>query len=461
MHAATFLAGLAFGAGFIHLSNSIYSSDLSFLATNTDDPQRTSSDGHRVEGMPVEAGSDAPPSVTNAAASVHRAQPDVALHGMCIVGEVSLRLSPSWTSPFARAALAVAEKLALESFRRQNTSAQQWQMSWVVLTLSGLSEFQHPDFRNQVNQLKLKLYSQTQVFVSEGERAALSRISSGIKMRRCAWVAHVRLDADDVLSTNFFTYLTAVVLPRLTEGMTDRGESWLGGVVGQRNNSELEFASHRCRLIVGRSFSSPAGCSIGQTIIVRRDVYDSLHVKKDRSMYWRGGHAENLKTTREIVVRSFLKRPDYNSSCATGGKADCPLEDATESRIFMLRPEKDGFGHIGIYTRTPMSGTFDWYGGFRNPKCNESAKAAVSRHFRFDASFVFEAYESGVVNLSLEDACRSNVYFLGANPTAKAVRAELRLPGQVLAGGIGSGTANKTLACRMIAERYKRWQDRI
>jgi len=255
----------------------------------------------------------------------------------------------------------------------------------------------------------------------------------------CAYIARTRLDADDVLHPRFFDYVGRAVL-------LVAAKNRLGALVAVQNcrTHRLVAVPGHCELLGpprGQRIET-AGCSCGQTVVLRRDVLTRL------KSFPTGDHTKLLDNLRGRVAREFLGRKKWEASLPMGiiprGRvwwmsADHKALDAADeatSSVMLFEPEGPQTGAMSgtnssagrrdllrltppaLYMYQPLSGSF-WANAMKEHKTGRrahpngcSAEQRLRLQYRipeipvWDIFRVIDALASDF-NITMRDACAS------------------------------------------------------
>ena len=261
--------------------------------------------------------------------------------------------------------------------------------------------------------------------------------------------AHTRVDADDVINPMMFT---AII--RAWRRIQDKGR--LGGLVAFSNCLDYRFviAPGHCTLLPPRPvprtyFATLNGCSLGQTILLRRDVLSKLgntfvgvfHDTADTEtpllirLTTAGPHHTLLELLRrrvaDIVFKNHTWAPSLPTRCTSNTTSSgltteyvgLDAADEATSGIMLFDMETDGgVTPPGLYMLQPLSGSF-WgmsagstqaHSGNVIPNgCGPEQRALIQKTlFNFPLAHIVQAIDlyAEVLNLSSTDACVSNAW---------------------------------------------------
>ena len=341
---------------------------------------------------------------------------------VCIIGSIRMYSMENNTLPYVRARMAFLRDVALRSFQTSYTckQADKVKMFHVVIPISGWES--HYNSWEEVETLfgldsdrSLPLAADDcKVKVTVGIKAGGGKQAvAALDAADCKWVATVRLDADDSLTTGYLDFVVDHVIPKLATTKTKSGYPWLGALVASRSVAGFFWGDHRCTAFS----SSPqagagyqGGVSIGQTRLYRRDVHTAVG-KPIRG----GNHVYELGALRTLIAKQFLNMTNYQSPFGANYVPDVDARDEEIAQVKAIEPSIDGFGYVsGVYTKTPLSGTFPWLYSLEIPRCTRATWREITSAFPAGSmDFLLQSPAIKLLgNLSVYDVCRSNVYFL-------------------------------------------------
>ena len=234
-----------------------------------------------------------------------------------------------------------------------------------------------------------------------------------IKEKGCKWIVLLRLDADDALAENYVPYLVNDIIPNVLAGTTPSlGETWLGGVVASHHIPIVQYGYGRCQYNNEAIPNSVpySGASLGQARILHRDVFQVMKYTV------RGGaHPNTVHLLRNQVMHQFLRNESYSAKegldKANNYDPAHDLRHQALSRVKFIEATHSGFGRTsGVYFSSPLSGHFNWWGVAEMKVCTEKEKELMNSFYGYNMSYVFNP--DNFKNLSIFDACTSNMFFL-------------------------------------------------
>lgn len=325
--------------------------------------------------------------------------------GVCIIPHIGLYKDPHYTEAFGNSVITTLKNVALRSIRMQKLSST---VKTVAIQLNFPSWNQHFTSKEEMNAFfKSDEFEHIPLdIVTDGE----SLEPDAIRNSSCKWIAFVRLDADDALGTDYFNYIGDYLVPNLLERKF-YGKDYLGAVVASSHLPVLYYGFGHCDFnpdpYKNKHYS---GFSVGQTRIYRKDVYEELTYRKAAPGV---SHVRVIEHMRNIIMQQFMKDKEYKSQIYDK-RDDLKYrqrdEDATA--VKMIDVSKIDFQKpLGIYFQTPLSGNFPWRDIMKKPECTyQKQQEFLGKYdYSMDYSFIFD--QVNTKNLTIMDACKSNVYF--------------------------------------------------
>ena len=352
---------------------------------------------------------------------------------LCVQLKIALVMT-NFTLPFTEAALEWIVNSALSSLRNQTSAQAAWPNSWEAVlsivdrTVNRTLWEEHQNLVNATLHGPVRKLQQEgiQLFVTGHGRQRRSLKQLVAENPQCAWVAKIRLDADDVLAPGYFEYISNEIVVKNLEGtLTTEGRSWLGALIASRKLNRVVLGKGVCEaeMMEGQLF---AGWSVGQAIVVPVSVFADLGYN-----IVGGDHTTVGQLLRNEVAHKVLHDADYSSragrlpalSKSTNQTEDGIPDynkayddlDATRSRVLIV-DTNNTFGHVHPYLVTPLSGHFPWGELNELPRCTGPQKKKIQAGFSYSIDFVFAGMEI-LKPVELVDACLSNNHFRLASPS--------------------------------------------
>jgi hypothetical protein len=346
---------------------------------------------------------------------------------LCAHLVISLNLT-NFTIPFTKGALEWMVSAAFASLKNQTSARTVWPNSWqAVLVVADntandtlIAEHQRLVNRTISEPIRKLQKDGIHIYTTKNSKKDRSLEQLVEDNPQCAWVAKIRLDADDFLAPGYFEYIAnSVVVNKLEVTTTSAGESWLGALIASRRLNKLVLGKGICDSNIEKS-SIFSGYSVGQTIVVSVSVYAELGYK-----IIGGDHTALGQLLRNEVAHKVLHDADYSSRAGRlpalnattnqmeDGFASYNEEydqlDATRSRVLIL-DIYESFGQVHPYLITPLSGHFPWSELSKLPHCTVSQIEKIKAGFGYNIDFAFAGMET-LEPVELIDACSSNSFF--------------------------------------------------
>lgn len=339
----------------------------------------------------------------------------------------------NFTLPFTKAALEWIVNSAFSSLKNQTIARSAWPKSWqAVLSIADrtVNKTLLEEHRKLVNvtlhgPLRKLQQEGIQLFVTGNGQQGRSLKQLVAENPQCAWVAKIRLDADDVLAPGYLEYISNEIVVKKLEGTsTTEGRSWLGALIASRKLNRVVLGKGVCeaKMMEGQVF---AGWSVGQAIVVPVPVFVDLGYD-----IVGGDHTSVGQLLRNEVAHKVLHDADYSSRAGrlpALNKSTNQMEDgipnynkayddldATRSRVLII-DTNNTFGHVHPYLVTPLSGHFPWGELNELTPCTGPQKEKIQAGFTYSIDFVFAGMEI-LKPVELVDACLSNNHFRLASP---------------------------------------------
>jgi len=238
----------------------------------------------------------------------------------------------------------------------------------------------------------------------------------------CKWLSSIYIDADNSLLNGYFDYVLSKLIGKLEQTVTTDGLPWRGALFGARTLSHLIIGKGRCGIEdVDEYWYS--GHSQGQGFLLRRDVWE----KSGRFSEIRGLHNRFLQKLRNYIMRG-LGFKDWESKCCQGWAR---FWNETDERQIALENEEAASSRImffdmslvkstgAMFIVTPFSSHFPWNTWQDLPVCRDEERRAIQGKFPKSIGNILNTVNSGYLNITLQEACTSNIFLSSALPSCK------------------------------------------
>ena len=222
----------------------------------------------------------------------------------------------------------------------------------------------------------------------------------------CKYVSSTRLDADDVLSTTHQDFIVTVVnaLPSRANGAL---------IVNRACTSNILHlnGTHCARLLPESNAYSrlSAGCSLGQTIVLRSSLWRCVG-----KILLRTNHSHMLNRMRQLVVSHERKGPSMRlPRTPIQWSRDAGLtdrEEAAETRVWTFDASRNNHS-VGIYTRTPLSSHFTNLSGQHGRPCSVRLLASLFPDIDARLHRRLHDAQSSFRGMRMSDSRQNNMFF--------------------------------------------------
>ena len=352
---------------------------------------------------------------------------NTSINGNRLCAQLNIALDmTNFTLPFARGALEWMLNSALGSLKNQTSTRSAWPSTWQAIlsisdkTVNGALLAEHYGLVDETLSEPIRKLQQEGIhlFMTRNPGSALKRLA--MENPLCAWVANIRLDADDVLAPGYLEYISNNVVKQLEQTTTFKGDPWLGAVLAPRRLNRVVLGHGICMasMMERKVF---AGYSVGQATLVSVSVFATLGYSAVS-----GDHTAVLQLLRNEVTRKVLRDVNYSSRAGrlpALNKSTNLMEDGfqsyneaydkmdeAQSRITFIDIRENSFGPVHPYLVTPLSGHFPWGELNELPPCTLSQMKQIQGGFGYNIDFAFAGMKI-LEPIQLIDACRSNIHF--------------------------------------------------
>jgi len=249
------------------------------------------------------------------------------------------------------------------------------------------------------------------VFSKERDYSAI--IQKIVDQDDCKWLSSVYMDADDSFLDGYFDYVLTELIRKLDQTLTMDGLPWRGAVFGARSLSHLIIGKGRCATEdIDEHWYS--GHSQGQGFHLRRDVWEEI----GRLSQIRGLHTQFLRKVRNSIMMGLGFKEYQSQSCQgwfrfwnnTDRQIAFEKKDAAASRIMFIDMSLVK-STAAMFIVTPFSSHFPWNAWQNLPVCRDEEKKVIQGKFPRSIEYILNTVNSDDLNISLEEACRSNIFF--------------------------------------------------